>query len=303
MDLYLSLVTGGTLYGITKDEIGEPRQLFTTLAHSNATVWVSTPSFAQLCLYEPGFTEDLLPRLKKFLFCGETLTPEVAASLLLRFPSAEVWNTYGPTEATCATTSIQITKSILANYSPLPVGRPKPDSTILVIKPDNSRCEGEERGEIIIAGPNVSTGYLGQPELTGKAFFQLDGLRAYRTGDLGHFLDEILFFDGRLDFQIKLHGYRIELGDIESNILAIPSVLDAIVLPHFKDHQPDFLVAFLVLNEKLSLSEFEYTRSLKHELRQRLPAYMLPHKFYIIDKFPLTANGKVDRGKLAEKLK
>ncbi len=175
MDLYLSLATGGTIYSITKAEIAEPKQLFLSLAGSNISVWVSTPSFAKLCLNEPTFAKDMLPGLRKFLFCGETLPPEVAAALIQRFPAAEVWNTYGPTEATCATTSVHITKSLLSHYRPLPVGYPKPDSRILVLKADGTPAIKEESGEIIIAGPNVSPGYIGQPDLNAKAFFELEG--------------------------------------------------------------------------------------------------------------------------------
>ena len=256
-----------------------------------------------MCLFEPTFSEKLLPRLRKFLFCGETLPPEVASSLLERFPKAEVWNTYGPTEATCATTSLRITKEVLAKYNPLPVGFPKPDSDILVIKADGSTCAENERGEIIIAGPNVSPGYLGQPALTQKAFFQLGGMQAYRTGDSGHFEQGMLFFDGRQDNQIKLHGYRIELGDVESNLQALPFVLDAVVLPHQKNGLPDFLAAFIVLKTGPVQTEYETTRNLKRELRKRLPDYMVPHKCYYLEKFPMTANGKIDRRKLAESLK
>jgi D-alanine--poly(phosphoribitol) ligase subunit 1 len=126
MDLYLSLATGGSLYNLTREEIAEPRDLFQSLGRSNATIWVSTPSFAKLCLMEGSFSRSLLPGVRKFLFCGETLPVEVAAGLLQRFPDSEVWNTYGPTEATCATTSLKITRSILSRYHPLPVGYPKP---------------------------------------------------------------------------------------------------------------------------------------------------------------------------------
>jgi D-alanine--poly(phosphoribitol) ligase subunit 1 len=302
MDLYLSLATGGTLYSITKEEIADPRQLFISLAGSNTSVWVSTPSFAKLCLNEPTFSKDMLPGLRKFLFCGETLPPEVAASLIERFPAAEVWNTYGPTEATCATTSVQITKSILAHYSPLPVGYPKPDSRILVIKADGTPAIEDERGEIVIAGPNVSSGYLGQPELTKKAFFQLEGQRAYRTGDQGYFHQGLLFFDGRQDHQIKLHGYRIELGDIEANLMALPFVLDAVVIPRLKDGQPNSLSAFVILKNAPALTRLELARMLKQALGQHLPAYMLPRNFHFLEQFPMTTNGKVDRRKLAESL-
>jgi D-alanine--poly(phosphoribitol) ligase subunit 1 len=182
------------------------------------------------------------------------------------------------------------------------VGYPKPDSRVLVTKADGAPAMEDERGEITIAGPNVSPGYIGQPDLNEKAFFQLEGQRAYRTGDQGYFHRGLLFFDGRQDHQIKLHGYRIELGDIEANLMALPFVLDAIVLPQLKDGQPNSLSAFVILKNATTLTKVELARMLKQELGQHLPAYMLPRKFYFLDKFPMTANGKVDRRKLAESL-
>ena len=113
MDLYCSLATGGTLFSIGRDLIENPKQLYRALATSGVTTWVSTPSFAQMCLVEDTFEEAMLPRLRRFLFCGETLTPQTAAQLLTRFPQAKVWNMYGPTEATVATTSILIDAAIL----------------------------------------------------------------------------------------------------------------------------------------------------------------------------------------------
>jgi D-alanine--poly(phosphoribitol) ligase subunit 1 len=304
MDLYQSLATGGKLFSISKDEIANPSELYRSLANSEVTVWVSTPSFAQMCLAEPGFTAGMLPRLRKFLFCGETLAPEVAAGLLERFPGAEVWNTYGPTEATCATTSVRLSRALLERYAPLPVGYAKPDTRVMVIGDDGQGTLTEgERGEIVIAGPNVSPGYLGRPDLTERAFFLSDGQRAYRTGDWGHFQEGLLFFDGRMDNQIKLHGYRIELGDVEANLLSNPAIQDVVVLPVMKAGRPDSLAAFVILKEEpAGGSDYEVTRALKRDLGQHLPAYMIPRKFYFLNQFPMTPNGKTDRRKLAEGL-
>ena len=173
----------------------------------------------------------MLPQLRRFLFCGETLAPEIASRLLDRFPAAEVWNTYGPTEATVATTSIRITREILDRYSSLPIGYPMPGTRVLVMDEEGREAAPGERGRSSSAGPNVSPGYLNRPDLVEKAFFLLDGHRAYRTGDWGRCRDGMLFFEGRMDNQIKLHGHRIELADVEANLRALPGVRDAVVLP------------------------------------------------------------------------
>lgn len=302
MDLYLSLASGGTLFSISSDEITNPAHLYQTLAASGITTWVSTPSFAQFCLSEPAFNAQMLPQVRRFLFCGETLTPEVAAQLLDRFPRAQVWNTYGPTEATVATTSIQIDRRVLARYTPLPVGRVKPDTRIVIVDENSAPVADGNRGEIIIAGPNVSPGYLNSPAQNGRAFFTFEGLRAYRTGDAGHFCDGLLFFEGRLDDQIKLHGYRIELGDVEANLAALDGVRDAVVLPILKNNRPDALAAFVILTARPAQSDFELSLRLRTQLAERLPAYMLPRKFYFLDAFPMTPNGKADRRRLASSI-
>ncbi|HEX9017149.1 MAG TPA: D-alanine--poly(phosphoribitol) ligase subunit DltA [Chloroflexota bacterium] len=303
MDLYNSLATGGTLFSITADEIGNPRDLYARLAGSGTTVWVSTPSFAQLCLAEPTFSEEMMPSVRRFLFCGETLAPEVAASLLSRFPSAEVWNSYGPTEATVACTSIRVDHSVLERYAPLPVGYPMPGCRIEVMDEEGRPLPAGERGEIVIAGRNVALGYVGEGLATlrtAPSFTTVDGWRAYRTGDWGHFEDGVLFFEGRKDGQIKLHGYRIELADVESNLRSLPGVRDAVVLPVMRSGVPEFLVGCVVLATPSSVSETELARTLRRQMAERVPAYMVPRRIRFLDSFPMNTNGKVDRRRLAE---
>src|SRR4030095_13564247 len=302
MDLYCSLATGGTLFSISRDLIENPKKLYRALASSGVTTWVSTPSFAQMCLVEDKFAETMLPRVRRFLFCGETLTPQTAAQLLERFPPAEVWNSYGPTEATVATTSIRIDAPVLEQYSPLPVGRPMPGSEILIVDGNREVLPPNQRGEIIIAGPNVSPGYLARPDLTADVFFQYHDQRAYRTGDFGRFRDDLLFFEGRMDEQIKVSGYRIELGDVEANLRALAAVRDAVVIPVIKNGAAQSLTAFVTLLARTETSDFKLAHNLRRQLGERLPTYMLPRKFVFLEAFPMTANGKVDRAALARSL-
>jgi D-alanine--poly(phosphoribitol) ligase subunit 1 len=302
MDLYCSLTTGGTLFSISRDLVANPKMLYRALGNSGATTWVSTPSFAQMCLVEEKFAEGMLPRIRRFLFCGETLPAQAADRLLERFPRAQVWNMYGPTEATVATTSVRIDRSILEKYSALPVGRAMPGTDVFVANRAGEILPAKEQGEIVIAGPNVSLGYLGRPDLTAAVFFDHCGRRAYRTGDQGRFHDAFLFFEGRMDSQLKLSGFRIEPGDVEANLLALPSVRDAVVTPVIKNGAAQSLAAFVVLSSQTERSHFELTQSLRRQLAERLPVYMLPRKFVFRDAFPLTANGKVDRARLAQSL-
>lgn len=302
MDLYGSLVTGGTLASVTKEELSNLKSLYQRLESSGVTTWVSTPSFAQMCLIEKGFHAGMLPRMRRFLFCGETLAPETAAQLLERFGQAQVWNTYGPTEATVATTSVRVDRLLLEKYSPLPVGFPMPGTRVVVVDESGVEVAEGERGEIVIAGPNVSPGYLQKPDLTAKVFGVWGGQPSYRTGDWGRTKEGLIFFEGRMDGQVKVNGYRIELGDLEANLRALPEIADAVVLPVQKAGKIDSLAAFVVLSGPRVGSDFEVSARLKTALGERLPAYMLPRKFIFLDAFPMTANGKADRRQLAERL-
>lgn len=303
MDLYLSLATGGTLYSVTRREVGDFKRLFAALDEAGLTTWVSTPSFAQLCLAERSFAQPRLPAMRHFLFCGETLLPDTANRLLDRFPAAEVWNTYGPTEATVATTSIRVTKETLAVSGPLSIGRPRPGTRMYLRDDYGNMSAPGERGEMVIVGPNVSPGYLGRPDLTAAVFFEEeDGQRAYRTGDWGRWRDDLLFFEGRQDGQIKLHGYRIELADIEENFNQLPGVRESVVVPVTRHGAVQHLAAFVVPVEStadLAASE-AVADALRAQLAERLPPYMLPRKVYLQSLLPMTANGKADRRRLSE---
>ena len=222
--------------------------------------------------------------------------------MLERFPRAQVWNTYGPTETTVAVTSVQIDRDILQKYSTLPVGRPMPNTEVFLCDGHDRITGANQRGEIVIKGPNVSLGYLARPDLTSASFFEEHGQRAYRTGDWGRFHDDLLFFEGRMDSQIKLNGYRIEIGDLEENLRSLPSVKDAAVVPVLKNGKVHSLVGFVAPRAFGDMTESQMTGALRRQLRERVPDYMLPRKFVLIDMFPMTANGKVDRKKLADSL-
>ena len=155
---------------------------------------------------------------------------------------------------------------------------------------------------MVIAGPNVSPGYFRRDDLTAAAFSLRDGLRAYRTGDSARETGGLFFCDGRMDGQIKLFGYRIELGDLEANLRALPEIVDAVVLPVRKAGKVESLAAFVILSGEKTGTDFQVSAALKTKLSERLPAYMLPRKFIFLETFPMTPNGKADRRVLAERL-
>ena len=228
-----------------------------------------------------------MPELKSFIFCGEKLDRSTAAKLRMRFPEAAVINTYGPTESTVAVTAVEITDDMIESGKELPIGIAKP-GTRISLDPENK--------EIIISGDTVSKGYFRDKEKSEAVFAEDEaGERNYRTGDSGFFDGDMLYYTGRLDFQIKLHGYRIELGDIESNLMDIEGVERAVVLPTTKNGKIRYLSAYIMAGREMEKNE------IKKKLAEKLPEYMVPKRILFLDSMPLNNNGKVDR-KALEKM-
>ncbi|KRN27460.1 D-alanine-activating enzyme [Lactobacillus selangorensis] len=297
MDLYPTLVLGGKLSALPRAVTENFKKLFEVLPNLKINEWVSTPSFVEICLLEPTFDAAHYPDLTHFLFCGEELTNKTAANLQKRFPDAEIYNTYGPTETTVAVTGVKLTPEILKDYERLPIGYAKEDMKIWVVDEQGAAVKPGTTGELYIAGPSVSKGYLNNPAKTEKAFFTEDGQQAYRSGDLGFVNDKGLFFyRGRTDFQVKLHGYRIELEDIDHNLDQVKYVKQATTAPKYNAaHQVTQIVAYVVPNQNDFKDEFALTQAIKKELGQEVMSYMIPKRFVFRDQLPLTANGKVDR--------
>jgi D-alanine--poly(phosphoribitol) ligase subunit 1 len=316
-ELVGALSTGGTLHAISDAESKDYPALFADLASSGVEVWVSTPSFADLCLVDHSFDMNLLPDLKIFLFCGEALHHTTVDKLRKRFPGVIVANTYGPTESTVAVTYCEIDDVALADDATLPVGRARLGTELRIIDHETSEVVPlGQTGEIVICGDTVAKGYYENPEKTAEAFFassMSDGtpMRAYRTGDLGH-LDEtgMLYCTGRLDSLVKVNGLRIELSEVEGALEEIPCVMQAAVVPVERNGKTQSLCAFVVVDERRARvlvggeasSEFDLGRALKTELGRTLPAYMVPRRVRVLDDMPLSENGKCDRKALAASL-
>ncbi|WP_312644940.1 D-alanine--poly(phosphoribitol) ligase subunit DltA [Hydrogenoanaerobacterium sp.] len=298
MSLYTPLYWGGCSVSVDYGADTDFSALFTHLSNSKAEVWVSTPSFAKLCLFEGSFTEALLPRMHTFLFCGEPLQPATVEELFLRFPRCRILNTYGPTEATVAVTSVEITREMCGATS-LPAGRAMPGTALQILNQDGTLVPNGEKGEVAILGGSVAAGYV-QP---GSSRFDCFGeLPRYRTGDLGRLQGDMLYLEGRSDDQLKYHGYRVELGDIEANLLRLPYVAQAAVLPKMRGGQVQSLTAFAVLRQGEPDLGFATAQRIRADLKHLLPGYLVPRRIVLLKELPLTENGKLNRNKLREQI-
>jgi len=285
MAIYPTLINGGTLKVLPKSVTDNFVNLFKLLPTLNIENWVSTPSLIDICLMDDNFNDKNYPQLINFLFCGEELSHQTAQNLKNRFPFAHIFNTYGPTESTVAITSIEITPKILERYDRLPIGYVKADTTVKV----QNEQDGQP-GELIISGPSVSTGYLNAPEQTAASFIQASPNNSYRTGDLGYCEDGLWFFNGRIDFQIKMNGYRIELEEINYYLSKLWIVKHGIVVPKYdKHHKVQQLIGIVVLSANENFSKL-----IKQRLAKSVMPYMIPQRFIFKDHLPINTNGKVD---------
>lgn len=299
MSLWPSVYMGSTLVQVDKKHQENFSVMFNELKRSNATIWISTPSFIEMCFVDKEFNAKLLPHVKQFVFCGEKLFSSTVEKIHNNFPDAKVINTYGPTESTVMVTWIEITKELNKKYADnLPVGVVKWGSDIKLFEKDENG-----RGEIVIVGNTVAKGYFKNEKITKEKFSvgEVDGKieRSYLTGDLGYFKDSLLFCEGRIDFQVKLHGHRIELEDIDNNLLKNKNIRVAATVPSYEDGKVKFLVTFVVYNKVIE-KRFDEVKDIKAKLKELVPEYMIPKKIVFLDEMPLNNNGKIDKKKLKE---
>ncbi|PHM46120.1 Amino acid adenylation [Xenorhabdus mauleonii] len=207
-------------------------------------------------------------------------------------------NSYGPTETTVIATTLTLDKHhTLPMADNIPIGYPLPNTRIYILDTQGKPVPLGVSGEIHIGGAGVARGYLNRDDLTAEKFVadpfsEQPGARMYKTGDLGCWLpDGSIAYLGRNDFQVKLRGFRIELGEIEARLAQCPGVLDTIVLVCETIPDDKRLVAYVQPQPEAKLVPAE----LRQQLAQHLADYMLPSAFVILDAFPLTSNGKIDR--------
>ncbi|MFW6640876.1 amino acid adenylation domain-containing protein [Nocardiopsis algeriensis] len=288
LELYLPLLSGATVVLADKDTVRDGIALAELLESGRIGTMQATPTLWRMLLE----TKPEVLRGLRVLVGGEALPQDLADRLASC--AAEVTNVYGPTETTVWSTTAPVVAG-----QPVTIGRPMANTRVYVLGTFLNPVPTGVAGDLYIAGEGVALGYHGRHALTAERFvadpFGAPGTRMYRTGDLARWREDgTLDFLGRADFQVKVRGFRIELGEIETALTGIDGIAQAVVTARREDDGHHRLVAYAVTDGPVT------DTGLRTELGRTLPGYMIPSAFVLLDAFPLTANGKIDRKALPD---
>ncbi|MEP6619261.1 MAG: amino acid adenylation domain-containing protein [bacterium] len=306
--LYASLCGAGTLHVLTDATTTDPSRFADYMAANPLDVMKITPGHLR-ALAGDRIRDDLagvLPR-KWIVTGGEPLTLEFAERLL-GSKGPRVLNHYGPTETTVGCTTLEVTADSLATVKregaqTVPIGRPLANVRLRVIDKSGHEAPIGVHGELYVGGQGVASGYVNRPDLTEERFTGVGDERSYRTGDVVRWLPSgVVEFLGRADEQVKIRGYRVELGEIQHVLADHPGVAECVVILRAGDDGSDpALVAYVVAKAggyAAAHAEKPTSEKLLAFASTQLPEYALPSTIMLIDRIPLTANGKLDRAAL-----
>ncbi|MET0399063.1 MAG: non-ribosomal peptide synthase/polyketide synthase, partial [Longimicrobiaceae bacterium] len=292
--LYPPLLRGEPVWVLPEETVGDPVAILEALGSRERVSFGGVPSLWAAVLDAIDAGERPAPRdLRAVLLGGEALPAELARRTREVFPDAAIWNHYGPTEATVNTTVARV-----EDPERVVLGRPIANVRVYLLDAHGSPVPTGVAGELHVGGAGVTRGYLNRPELTAEKFVPdpftgESGARMYRSGDRVRWLPAgELEYLGRVDQQVKVRGFRIEPGEIDAALTRHPGVREAVVVV-----RGGVLVAYVVPAEGEALSS---AAELRAWLGERLPEYMVPASFAVLERLPLTANGKVDRAALPE---
>ncbi|NRD48556.1 non-ribosomal peptide synthase/polyketide synthase, partial [Corallococcus exiguus] len=287
--LFPALTTGGLLHVLTQECASSPAALADYFARHPIDCMKVVPSHLAALLTAPE-PRHVLPR-KRLVLGGESSTWALLQTVHALAPDCEVHNHYGPTETTVGVLAGRVQ---LSASTSVPLGWPLAHTRLYVLDASLRPTPLGVPGELLVGGAQVTRGYLGRPDLTSERyvpdpFSPTAGARMYRTGDRVRWLsDGRVEFLGRVDFQVKVRGFRVEPGEVATVLRTLPSVHEAIVVARQDIPGEARLVAYVV-------ADTSEASALRHDLKQRLPEYMVPSAFVFLDALPLTPNGKVDR--------
>ena len=289
LELFLPLIMGGTVVIAERDDVLDGERINNLIARHKVNVMQATPSTWRILLEADWRASEGF----KALCGGEALPVDLAQALSAQ--CSALWNMYGPTETTIWSSCYHVPKG----GQPVLIGTPIANTKIYVLDKAGRQTPPGIPGEIYIGGAGVAREYLNREDLTAEKFLpdpfsETQGARMYRTGDFGRYLTNgLLEYRERADAQVKIRGFRVELGDVESAIAGFSGVKQSVckvVEPKPGDTR---LVAYIKEND-IDLG------ALREFLRDYLPNYMIPQHFVVVDSFPMTPNGKIDRRALPD---
>jgi tyrocidine synthetase-3 len=308
-EIWGALLNSLTLYVVEKEKILNPGWLKNAIRSCGISIiWMTSLLFNHMLQTDIEIFEGL----KNLLVGGDVLSPTHIGRLRSRYPRLKITNGYGPTENTTFSTTFSIDREYLLN---IPIGDPIANSTAYIVDEYNHLQPIGVPGELLLGGDGVARGYLNNPELTAEKFVahelhelhELNELKQiknksrenfhhsnlYRTGDLARWLnDGNIEFLGRIDNQIKIRGFRVELGEIELQLLSHDGIKTSVVLL-MAENGENYLCAYFTADKEVEIA------GLRDGLAKKLPHYMIPSYFNQIESMPLTTTGKLDRKTLA----
>lgn len=308
-ELFGWLLPGASLFVAPPNAAKDPALLTSLIARHNLSFLFFVPSMLQAFLdyVKAGNHHEMIASLKWVSVGGEVL-PVPLVNLfyeLLDGSRTKLFNVYGPTETTVYATTFLCQPGV--SYEKMPIGEAVTNDYIYILDDQLLPVDEGQEGEIFIGGAGVGKGYLNRPDLNAERFlpdpFAGHGLM-YRTGDLGRQIGPDLYdFIGRRDFQVKLRGLRIEMGEVEHALLRVPGIRACAVVFSKDRKGSDSLVAYLVMDQPLAdtlwmLAPEALKQQVADRLSAELPAYMIPSEMVVALDFPLSHHGKVDRKKL-----
>lgn len=294
-DVYGALLNGAKLVLPQKETILDMGKLTELIKGEHISVMFVPTALFHLLVDEGT---DWMRGVRKVLFGGERASVQHVRKAFDVMGKGRLLNVYGPTESTVFATYYPIDEAIPLEARSIPIGKPLNQTGAYILSEHRQLQPIGMVGELCLSGKGLAKGYLNRPDLTKQVFIPhpfASGERLYRTGDLAYFREDgLIEYAGRVDDQVKIRGHRIELTEIEANLLMHPGVKQAVLLADHDETNHTRLLAYITCDDawKGKLDD------IKSGLKERLPAYMLPHELIELENLPLTPNGKVDKRQL-----
>ncbi|WP_143317979.1 non-ribosomal peptide synthetase [Clostridium sp. HBUAS56017] len=290
--IWITLIKGITLHLEDKSLIINGIKLENYINHNKITIMIMpTPLFNEYSESNVGVFKNL----RYLMVGGDVLSSKYVSKITKMYKKLKILNGYGPTENTVISTVYEVEEKWDENIA-IPIGRPISNSTAYIMDKNNNLLPIGVPGELCVGGDGIARGYLNRKDLTKEKFIEnpyVKGEKIYKTGDLAKWLpDGNIHFIGRIDYQVKINGFRIELQEIEAKLLQYSKLKEVVVVDKKDESGNKYLCAYIVSEEKVCSKE------IKDFLKKEVPSYMIPSYIMQLESMPINSNGKIDRKEL-----